>query len=77
MFFFFLQFYQYEIKNYSILVSEIRADQKQQQQQQKDTDIDPESLATFKINLDEEELIARNALKLPYERYGQNSFSLD
>lgn len=30
--------------------------------------IDPESLATFKINFDEEEEVARNALKLPYER---------
>lgn len=30
--------------------------------------VDPESLATFKINFDEEELVARNALKLPYER---------
>lgn len=31
--------------------------------------IDPESLATFKINFDENELDARNALKLPYERW--------
>lgn len=30
--------------------------------------IEPESLTTFKINVDEEELVARNALKLPYER---------
>lgn len=30
--------------------------------------IDPESLATFKINFDEDEVAARNALKLPYER---------
>lgn len=30
--------------------------------------IEPESLTTFKINADEEELVARNALKLPYER---------
>lgn len=30
--------------------------------------IAPESLATFKINCDDEELVARNALKLPYER---------
>lgn len=31
--------------------------------------IEPESLTTFKINVDEEELVARNALKLPYERW--------
>lgn len=31
--------------------------------------IEPESLTTFKINMDEEELVARNALKLPYERW--------
>lgn len=30
--------------------------------------INPESLATFKINFDEEEQVARSALKLPYER---------
>lgn len=31
--------------------------------------IEPESLTTFKINVDDEdELVARNALKLPYER---------
>lgn len=30
--------------------------------------IDPESLATFKINFEDEELEARNALKLPYEK---------
>lgn len=30
--------------------------------------VDPESLATFKINFEDEELEARNALKLPYER---------
>lgn len=30
--------------------------------------IEPESLTTFKINVDEDELVARNALKLPYER---------
>lgn len=30
--------------------------------------LDPESLATFKINVDEDEQIARNALKLPYEK---------
>lgn len=30
--------------------------------------IDPESLATFKINAEDEELVARNAMKLPYER---------
>lgn len=31
--------------------------------------VNPESLTTFKINFDEEELEARNTLKLPYERY--------
>lgn len=30
--------------------------------------IDPESLASFKINVEEDEIIARNALKLPYEK---------
>lgn len=30
--------------------------------------IDPESLATFKINVEEEELVARNAMTLPYEK---------
>lgn len=30
--------------------------------------VDPESLATFRINFDEDELAARNALKLPYEK---------
>ncbi|KAG4077539.1 hypothetical protein HA402_002966 [Bradysia odoriphaga] len=34
--------------------------------------IEPESLTTFKINVDEEELVARNALKLPYERSSDN-----
>lgn len=32
--------------------------------------VDPESLATFKINFEDEELEARNALKLPYEKTG-------
>lgn len=37
----------------------------------KDTEpaVNPESLTTFKINFDDEELEARNTLKLPYERY--------
>lgn len=30
--------------------------------------VNPENLTTFKINFDEEELEARNTLKLPYER---------
>lgn len=30
--------------------------------------VDPESLATFKINISEESSEARKALKLPYER---------
>lgn len=30
--------------------------------------IDPDSLVPFKINIDEEEQIARNALTLPYEK---------
>uniref|UniRef100_A0A0K8TR53 Elongator complex protein 5 n=1 Tax=Tabanus bromius TaxID=304241 RepID=A0A0K8TR53_TABBR len=34
--------------------------------------VNPESLGTFKINLDEEEQVVRNALKLPYERNAQN-----
>ncbi|KAJ6641856.1 hypothetical protein Bhyg_06801 [Pseudolycoriella hygida] len=34
--------------------------------------IEPESLTTFKINVDEEEMVARNALKLPYERSSDN-----
>lgn len=33
-----------------------------------DESVNPESLTTFKINFDEEEMEARTALKLPYER---------
>lgn len=36
--------------------------------------IDPESLSTFRITVDENEQESRDALRLPYERYGVNHF---
>lgn len=61
------QEYQYEINNhFDIMIREKPKSTK------KPTDsapvVDPDSLATFKINIDDDEQIARNALKLPYER---------
>lgn len=63
----YLQNYQYEISSdYEISVKERKAGDAKKTTAE--PAIDPESLATFKINFDEEELAARNALKLPYER---------
>lgn len=67
------KFYQYQMndaKHTIWQVNEMKYDLgKIKDSSQSEPTIDPESLATFKINVDgEEELIARNALKLPYER---------
>lgn len=62
-----MQNYQYEISNnYEIIVRELKS--AAIKKNPTETSVDPESLATFKINFDEDELVARNALKLPYER---------
>lgn len=61
------QNYQYEVdKHYQLNVREIKGSV--EEKPAPEPTVDPESLATFKINFDEEELVARNALKLPYER---------
>lgn len=61
------QNYQYSISSdYEISVKERKAGEVKKATAE--PAVDPESLATFKINFDEEELAARNALKLPYER---------
>lgn len=62
-----MQEYQYEISNnMDIIIKEKPKSSKKPVNIQ--PAIDPDSLATFKINVDEEEQIARNALKLPFER---------
>lgn len=68
------KFYQYELNGQhdnNWFVKEIKYDlgKIKDSGNKMESAIDPESLATFKINVDgEEELIARNSLKLPYER---------
>lgn len=65
------KFYQYKLDvTGDWMVKEIKYDMKRLKEAATiESAIDPESFATFKINVDgEEELIARNALKLPYER---------
>lgn len=56
--------YDYQLANGDLSVKEV----KRIAQKLPEPTIKPESLGTFKIDLDEEELVARNALKLPYER---------
>lgn len=57
----------YVLENNELLVREVKVTVIATSRQQEPS-IAPESLASFKINCDEEELVARNALKLPYER---------
>lgn len=47
---------------------EVRAIEKEVRVVQDTTAVNPESLTTFKINVDDDEQEARTALKLPYER---------
>lgn len=62
-----MQNYQYDISSdYEISVKERKAGDTKKATTEHT--VDPDSLATFKINFDEDELAARNALKLPYER---------
>lgn len=62
-----LQKYQYEVdKLYNIIVREVKGSVDGKPAPA--PTIDPESLATFKINVEEEELVARNAMTLPYEK---------
>lgn len=66
-----MQNYQFEISSdYEISVKERKAEATKKAAAE--PAVDPESLATFKINFDEDELAARNALKLPYEKYETN-----
>lgn len=39
-----------------------------------DTKVNPENIGTFKIGINEKDLVSRNALKLPYEKYVSYSF---
>lgn len=67
-----LQKYQYEVdKSYHINVREIKGSL--DEKPAPEPTIDPESLATFKINVDEEEMVARNAMTLPYEKTNEAS----
>lgn len=61
----FLQLFSYQITSEDIAVLEVK---RELIAKVLEPIIDPESLASFKINFEDEELEARNALKLPYER---------
>lgn len=63
-----LQQYQYQISDsYAVSVKERRNEQTKKDDD--DKSVNPESITTFKINFDEDESMARSALKLPYEKY--------
>lgn len=63
-----MQEYQYEIKdNFDIYIKEKRKSSKKVMASE--PAVDPNSLATFKIDINDDEEEARSALKLPYERY--------
>lgn len=57
--------FQYQYKDGQLNVKEVK---QEISTKPVEPSIEPESLTTFKINVEEEELVARNALKLPYER---------
>lgn len=61
------KFYNYDTSD-SIYVTEVKQKPKEAKTDQP-TVVRPESLGTFKIELSEEDLVARNTLVLPFEKY--------